>query len=830
MEGASVSRAQFPPVFATNAPAHKDHNGETVAERLNLLFRTTREQLAEPPALAIATAYLNTGGFGLVADELERAPRVRLLLGAEPAAGAARRLDDSPNRDELAHIVRNHSQWLTRERDLTGFTRAEDAAARRLVDWLAQTDEEGLARVEVRRYAKGFLHGKAYIVDHPSFAHTLAGSSNFTFAGLARNAELNLGYPSTEHTHLVQEWFERLWAESEPYDLATLYQARWEPHSPWVIFLRMLWELYGDTSEDDRFESLMGLTSFQREGVARMLRLLEANGGVIVADEVGLGKTFMAAEVIRRATEENRQRVLIVTPAPLKTGMWEPFLEKYDFSRRIRVYSYEELRNRWQDDPDDDLRRELDEYALVVVDEAHNLRNPNAQRSEVVAALVGGTHPKRVMLLTATPVNNSLMDLHALVRYFIRNDARFAELGIPSIKKHIEHAQALDPDTLSPEHLFDLIDQVAVRRTRRFIKTHYAGDSIPGDDGVPSTIVFPTPELTRLDYELNDASLDLLNAVTYALDSPDDITGYGERQEDRGRLMLARYLPSSYTADDTPAEAYQLANAGLLRIGLLKRLESSPAAIGATLQTLIEAHEAFLDALSEGWVITGEALREWTSSEAEDMDEFLADLDDERMRNVESVDKYHFDWLASDVSDDLELLQRLKEKADLANSRLDPKAERLVERLRDIAAGARRPSPDGIPGGDRRKAIVFSTYTDTVVDLHDELTAVIDAADDTDPLSDFKGRIAAPIYGSKTGIDQAGRARTLASFAPETAGLPSSQDRFDLLFTTDVLSEGVNLQQAGRIINYDLPWNPMRVVQRHGKDRSDRVQTPSSVS
>lgn len=816
-----MSRKQFPPVFATNVFADGESDGETVAEKLNLLLRTTREQLAEAPALAIATAYLNTGGFGLLADELERAPRVRLLLGAEPNASTGRRLDDSLEPDEVADLVQSHSQWLARERDLTGFTRQEDASAHRLVDWLSDLDEAGLPRVEVRRYGKGFLHGKAYIVDHPTFAHTLAGSSNFTYAGLARNAELNLGYPSTEHTHLVQAWFERLWDESDPYDLAGLYKARWEPHSPWLVFLRMLWELYGDTSEDDRFQSQMGLTSFQREGVARMIRLMEAHGGVLVADEVGLGKTFMAGEVIRRATEENRQRVLIVTPAPLKSGMWEPFLDKYDFSRRVKVYSYEELRNRWLDDPNGDLRRELDEYALVVIDEAHNLRNPNAQRSEVIAALVGGAHPKQVLLLTATPVNNSLLDLHVLIRYFIRNDARFAEIGIPSIKKHIERAQALDPESLSPEHLFDLIDQVAVRRTRRFIKTHYAGDSIPGDDGVATTIVFPTPELKRLDYELSDASLDLLNAVTYALDSPDDTTGYGERQEDSGRLMLARYIPSAYTKDSSLAEAYQIANAGLLRMGLLKRLESSPAAIAATLGTLIRAHEAFIAALAEGWVITGEALRDWTSSESEDLDDFIEGLDEKLHRSVERVDGYHYAHLASDVSEDLAILHRLKAMADTANATLDPKAERLIERLREIAKDARVSSSDGVPGEDRRKTIVFSTYTDTVIDLHKEIASVIESAASDDPVRDFRGRIAAPIYGSKTGIDQEGRARTLAGFAPETAGTPGSQSRFDLLFTTDVLSEGVNLQQAGRIINYDLPWNPMRVVQRHG--RIDRI-------
>src|SRR5690606_24144591 len=143
-----------------------------------------------------------------------------------------------------------------------------------------------------------------------------------------------------------------------------------------------------------------------------------------------------------------------------------------------------------------------------------------------------------------------------------------------------------------------------------------------------------------------------------------------------GRLMLARYLPSAYTVDNTPAESYQVANAGLLRMGLLKRLESSPAAMAATLATLIKAHHGFLDALAEGWVITGDALRDWTSSESDDLTEFLADLDDKKRRYVESTDRYHIGDLAADVTSDLHLLEQLKVKADAANATLDPKAER----------------------------------------------------------------------------------------------------------------------------------------------------------
>lgn len=816
------AKQPFPPVFATNRP----ERDETVAEKLNLLLRKVREDFKDAPPLAIATAYINPGGFSLIADELEQAPRVRLLLGAEPNPNTYRPATTSPDDKEIDTAVEAHEAWLEAERDLTGFTREEDAAAKRMVAWLKQSTDNGDPKVEVRRYTDGFLHGKAYLVEHPNLPAVLAGSSNFTFAGLARNAELNLGYPSTQYTHLVQEWFEEFWAKAEPFDLAGMYAARWEPHSPWLIFMRMLYELYGDQlsqDDDSKIRTLLHLTGFQREGVARMLRLLDQNGGVIVADEVGLGKTFMAGEVMNRAAAEERQHVLVVAPAALKSSMWEPFLKFYDFSRRVDVMTYDELRLRWRNDPKA-AQDELDRYALVVVDEAHNLRNPQAQRTEALNALLGGANPKRLVLLTATPVNNSLFDLHALVSLFVRNDAAFAVNGIPSIYKYIRRAQDMDPESLSPEHLFDLMDQVAVRRTRRFIKRHYQGDQIRLADGTLQTIQFPTPVLERLDYRLDEAGRELLDAVVYALDSPDDQLGpvYDGRVDDPDRLLLARYVPSAYNVENEPAEAYQLSNAGLLRSGLLKRLESSPVALSKTLGRLIAGHQAFLDALDAGWVLAGEALREWTSTEADDFDEFLAALDDRRSTQADSAVFYHVDDLRTDVETDIELLRRLKRMADKAcGPDHDLKVVRLVERLREIARASSTADRSGLSETDRRKTIVFSTFADTIDDLHEKVLAAINAAKRDDPLVGFKGRVAPPIYGSRGGKDEATRARVLSRFAPETAGVDSGHDEYDLLLTTDVLSEGVNLQQAGRIISYDLPWNPMRLVQRHG--RIDRI-------
>ncbi len=202
-------RQNFPPVFATNHP----DRGETVAGEINRLLGGLREELKNPPDLAIATAYLNPGGFALIADEVEAAPVVRLLLGAEPQPAR------SNGRSALPPVT-SIEEALKADRDRVGFTLEDDAAARRLVAWLRHAAATGEPKVDVRRFTKGFLHGKAFIAIHPTSSAVLAGSSNFTYAGLSLNRELNLGYPSGEYSGLVINWFDELWSESEPFDLA----------------------------------------------------------------------------------------------------------------------------------------------------------------------------------------------------------------------------------------------------------------------------------------------------------------------------------------------------------------------------------------------------------------------------------------------------------------------------------------------------------------------------------------------------------------------------------------------------------------------------------
>lgn len=830
------------PDFATNHLASEA--AVRVADRVNELFRLLRENKVQPPPIAIATAYINPAGFALLADELEIAPRVRLLLGAEPEAESVRAIasGDSDQDSRRDAAIRHHQAWLEAERDNMGFARVPTVQAKRMVEWLESVDPQDNAKVEVRRYTGGFVHGKTYLVEDSATQAAIAGSSNMTYAGLALNAELNLGTGGGTHSaHKVHEWFEHFWALSDPYDLADLYGRLWEPHTPWSIYLRMLWELYGehlDADENPNVHTGLSLTRFQADGVVRMERLLDEHGGVLVADEVGLGKTYLAGEVIYRTANINRQRVLIVAPAALKTAMWEPFLATYDFSRWVTVYSYEEVRNRLDPEkgPIDAFMREIEDYSLVVIDEAHNLRNSGAQRSGAVDRVITAGNPKKVVLLTATPVNNSLTDLETLIKYFIRDDARFAALGIPSIREYIRQAQAIDPSNLTPEHLFDLMDQVAVRRTRKFVKAHYANEMIFGPDGKPTTIKFPQPKVRRIDYVLDADGLALIDAMVYALDDPTDPHAphaWEDRSRDPERLMLARYLSSMYTVDHD-LQTYQITNSGLLRSGLLKRLESSPHALHSSLEKMVASHETFLEALRRGFVLRGEALSEWVSSESDDLDEFVAEFDDDEQ--IESVDGYHLSELKADVESDIALLYRLCDLAEVVVKNNEPKVRKIVEELTDIAAQARRVDPRGISSADRRKVIVFSAFTDTIIPVHEAVIEAIHTAPLDSPLADYKGRIAPPIMGSyaKThergrtgGVDQGGRAATIAGFAPQTAGPrnaageATAKDEFDILFTTDVLAEGVNLQQACQMINYDLPWNPMRIVQRHG--RIDRI-------
>jgi superfamily II DNA or RNA helicase len=795
-----------------------NRDGNTLARAIDEYLEYLDSRLADTPDLDIVTGYFNPRGYFSITDGLGHIGQLRLLIGAEPQQeGTERwRQPEEPRgaayeRQRIDDALQTLDANLKRDRDLLGFSREIDENLQDLVQFLRSD------RVEVRRHEDGFVHGKAYLFSDTD--GVIAGSSNFTGAGLNSNLELNLGAYDPHVTDRVHEWFDDLWAESEPYDLAELYDARFEPYDPYLIYLRVLYERYGEELDAERDEDGgLNLTTFQDDAVRRANRFLDEHGGVIVADEVGLGKTYIAGELLHQYVNENRQRALVVAPAYLRDGMWEQ--KPAEWGVQFETVSYAQLRNDRQLGGDaNNLDLELDQYQLVVIDEAHAFRNPGTQQSHALQTLLRGDPPKDVVMLTATPVNNSLWDLYYLLSYFIKNDATFATDGIRSLRGRFKEAQAEDPSELSPDLLFDVLDETTVRRTRQFIKTFYENAMMPTDDGGEVRITFPDPHPKRVDYTFSE---------TFGDDYFEDVArglAAGERED--AALTLARYRPSHYLDDEPDATEESLV--GLLRTGLLKRFESSGYAFANTLDRMIRQNRAALELMDSGYFPDPDAIDEWVETDSDDgLDEVFADASDGRIP-LARADRDPAE-LRADIETDIEILDRWRTGAQRVRRDDDEKLHELKATLEDVVEQARSDAQrETIEDAEReaafrqnRKVLLFSYYEDTVDWIYEYLTEAVEA-DET--LSCYEGRIAAVVGdGTKYGVS---RESAVHGFAPNSGDAPpGATDEFDILIATDVLGQGVNLQDARTVINYDLPWNPMRVVQRNG--RIDRVNSPHS--
>lgn len=788
-------------------PEFIDNRGDnTLVEALRTHLAWLAETYARSVELSIATGYFNPQGFALIADHLEQLPRVRLLLGAEPLPPPMRplRKPGDPKGDRFeARLVRQALQashrGVVRDRNHLPFAEEVDRSVHRLVSVL----ESG--SLEVRRYERGFLHGKAFIFADDE--GVIAGSSNFTAAGLTTNLELNLGRYDPTPVAQVKQWFDDLWDEAEPYDLASAYRARYLEYDPYLIYLRVLWELYHEEMEQERTpDGRIPLTTFQNDGLFRAKRILEKYNGVLIADGVGLGKTYIGGELISEGVHDRRQRVLLVCPAALRDGTWKTFADRY--ALYIESVSYEQLsRDSQLGGEESYLSQPIQDYALVVIDEAQAFRNPSRVRAQALRRLLRGEPPKKLVLLTATPVNNSLWDLYYLLTYFVGHDAVFSDRGILSLKKRFEEAMAQDPYELSPDVLFDILDTVTVRRTRHFVRKYYPHDRIEGPGGQMMPIRFPEPHVYKVNYELDDVLPDFFDEFTEKV-APE----HGEPA-----LTMARYWPSRYRIGAKP-DAREIALVGLLRSALLKRFESSVYAFAQTADMMAKKNQSFLQALDMGFVISPEAIEEWTET---DSDESLEALLEEA--RPEPTEGYDVERLRADVDQDSKILEDFATKAAGVTRENDPKLAKLMEELVDIAAQAEREGIDEQDVRDKRKVIIFSYFVDTIDWIEDFLLPAINR---DERLASYRDRIA-----SVTGADSRrgiSRSRAVLGFAPRSTEAPPGQDedRFDILITTDVLAEGMNLQQCRNVINYDLPWNPMRLVQRDG--RIDRIASPHS--
>ena len=357
--------------------------------------------------------------------------------------------------------------------------------------------------------------------------------------------------------------------------------------------------------------------------------------------------------------------------------------------------------------------------------------------------------------------------------------------------------------------LYPIIDATTVKRTRQFVKKHYGGDTITLPDGRIATIVFPAPQAITVRYKVTGALSALFDLIEVFLDP-----GQGSRA-----ICFACYTPDLYlvgngSADDDETRA--AATVGLLRSGLLKRFESSAQAFDRTLSKLIAEHRSFLEALDKGRVVSTRFLRELSASDETSLDDLLAGSSE-----TEPAGLYEVKKLRAVVQTDLEKLEQLRAGCREITPDSDPKIVALVNALEAIAEQAETEATNEGDAQQKRKVIVFSFFADTIACLREHLERAIAA---NPKLAPYRERIVAVAGSSDVDPSDYGRKRAVEGFAPISSEAISTPDRFDLLLATDVLAEGVNLQQCRNVINFDIPWNPMRLVQRHG--RIDRIGSP----
>ncbi|HID95152.1 MAG TPA: hypothetical protein EYP53_03730, partial [Candidatus Latescibacteria bacterium] len=506
----------------------------------------------------IASGYFNLAGFNLIRKKLKEVQEVRLLLGRALSPQDVRSAE-------------NFLENLREEAETNMGTPESESLIQEFLHWLQNPE------VEVKIYNKGFYHGKFYIIEEVPVlgAVAISGSSNFTKAGLTRNTEFNTVLKQESAVRETKRVFERLWNESEDYkeDLKSLYSDFTTAYTPYEIYIKALYAYFRDkfasVSPTDEIPSPIVLTDFQRDGYLAALDTLDRYGGVLLSDSVGLGKTYLALKILDDFAYRLRQKALVICPAQLKGILWEPKLR--DAGIRADIVHRERVSRK--DFPIEDY----EDHDLIVVDESHNFRNSQTNCWKNLSSCVIRGKPKKVILITATPVNNSVFDLYNQIRLITKDrDDFFSPAGISSLWGYFLRADK------EKETLYDLLEEIAVRRSRPFIKKNYPDAAI---DGEP--IRFPERELHIVRYNLEETYQGLYKECSQAIENLTlasyNVESYRKeiRQkqldlfEEITKVFLAEGWSEKEAKDFLMILGRNEAVIAILKMLFLKRLESS---------------------------------------------------------------------------------------------------------------------------------------------------------------------------------------------------------------------------------------------------------------
>jgi len=772
----------------------------------NTLISFLRDMLDSIPEtnIDIATAFFNIQAYALLKENLHSVTAFRLLLGSQPMFESNRILGN-----ELLQQIKSEVEHF----DLT---KESHELVSDFISFLKRDN------VQVRLFKK-FLHGKAYIFDNV----IVIGSSNFTSAGLTRYGELNTWKQESQAVYTKKEWFEKFWDEADDFKeelIKLLEKSRFgsREYTPYEIFIKSLYELQKDAISEEEFKtpdgrppSKVNLAQFQKDAILRVLSRLKKYGCALIADSVGLGKTWIAKKILEEIGYYQRSNILVICPAQLR-GMWQKELKNIDVKENI--LSQEELAAEdYLEKSKKILGNKFTTLKLIVVDESHNFRNPLTNRWENFFTLVNdniaqGSNKPFIIFMTATPINNTIWDLYWQIMLLTLMDrSAFIKENIPDLFTFFKEVDKKQDPTL----LNDLLNELSIRRTRNYIKDNYEEAYIlremPDGEVIEQKVIFPDRKLKNISYEL-DASYkgmykEISNCISLGKESDEtkrkcifcstENDNHLTKCQKCGKpleLNMAYYKILEYKKEkelsiqEKLALGRMIAIGGIFRTILLKRLESSVEAFRISINNHIKFLQNLPKFIKQGKLLRKESFRKYILFQDDqlDVDSFIEELESF------NVDDYEIELFNKDVKQDVELLNKILEKVDTITAAEDSKLNELKKRLLQLSK--------------QGQIVLFSYYADTLNYIYNEISN----SKEFDNLS-------------IEAVSSSGETSKTSSKREDI------KDRFiekdiDILMSTDVLSEGQNLQSAKFLINYDLHWNPTRMIQRAG--RIDRIGSP----
>ena len=781
----------------------------------------------------ICTAYFNLRGWKKLAsivDEYnpENGGKCRLMLGmygvnTEFKKELVENGEDGIDREKAKKLKLEAVSNFKKQLELGVPKNQDEKGLRQLAQQLKEK------KVQIKCFTGYPLHAKLYLTfNNTDFAKKigLLGSSNLTFAGLERQGELNIDVLDQQTCEHLCRWFEEKWEDHFCLDISQeiidIIEKSWageNPYSPYHIYIKMAYHLSEEARRGlaDFFmpEELKNtLFDFQSAAVKIATHYVSQRGGVLIGDVVGLGKTFMAITIAKILEEENGWQTLILCPKNLEE-MWDSYVQRWGI--RGRVISTSMVQKQLP---------KLQRHHLVILDESHNFRNPQGKRYQAVKDYILQNDSKCV-LLSATPYNKTYQDLSAQLGLFLDRDE---DIGVHPTKFLSEEEKNFEGTTSSlkafensthPEDWQQLMSQFLIRRTRSFIKTNYGIQDKQGKfyikdqkgnkkffpDRVPKTIKYDIDEQYRRLF--SEKIVDMIN------------------QLELPRYDLSRYKKSGLTNQLSKREVtifkdLERAHAqpkGFCRINLFKRLESSGFAFLMSIQRHILRNCIFIYAIENGEdLMIREKGNDVISDAFDDQEGGIVGLSDSSGEKVEGYlfidygryyekarekyDEYKkkkgVEWIKSsyfkenllkDLKKDTENLLDLLKESSQWNPDKDLKLKKLIDLI----------EKDGL-----KKAIIFSQSRETAKYLYDQL-------------SRRKSKKIGLVFGGMDHIQD-----IIERFSPMSNNQKAVlEDEIDILVATDVLSEGQNLQDCDTVINYDLPWAIIKLIQRVG--RVDRI-------